>query len=272
MNYSDKNIVFYTNCQGGLGVKSFLCSKIKFKSVTYIQTFSTIWEKKDLPINKLNNADIFIYQPINRKYGKYSTYNDIDHNILIHLRKNCIKISFPYIYFSCLFPLYYANTAAEIDGGREYDISQIVNRDVIIKLRENHSPEEIIELYNRNKIDFEFKKRYDTTIKRIKDKENDCDIKITHMFTLENIKKIKLMHTNNHPSNYILKYITNEILKILNLKTYSFSEIKNEVLPGYGEPGLYSIYSYNYYKFEWMKSKDTNELLTLKLLNNILSK
>ena len=63
-----------------------------FKSINYIQTFSTIWNNQDLPINILNNADIFIYQPINVKYGKYSTDISIPNNILTHLNKNCIQI------------------------------------------------------------------------------------------------------------------------------------------------------------------------------------
>jgi hypothetical protein len=269
MDYSNKNLVFYTNCQGGVGVNKFLSEKIKFKSSIYIETFSTIWMKRDLPVDILNNADIFIYQPINRKYGKYSTYYDVENNILKHLKKDCIKISFPYIYFACLFPLYYANNAAEIDGGSEYDISKIVNRDVILKLKKNNSKKEIIKLFNNNKIDFEFKKRYDNTIKRIKDKEKECNIKITHLFTLENIKKIKLMNTNNHPTNYVLEYITNEILKILKLEPCSFKQTKS-ILSSSGLPGLISIYSYNYYKFEWMKPEDTNESLTLTLLNELL--
>jgi len=133
-------------------------------------------------------------------------------------------------------------------------------------LKKKYSNEEIMTLYYNNKINFEFKKRYDNTIQRIKEKEKVCDIKITHLFTLENIQKIKLMHTNNHPTNYVIKYLTNEILKILNLNTYSFSEIKTEIL----SKTTYSFYSYNYYKFEWMKSEDTEESCTLKMLNNIL--
>jgi len=190
----------------------------------------------------------------------------VENNILTNLKKGCIKIAFPYIYFACLFPLYDANDAAEIDGGSSYDNSKIVNRDVIINLKKKFSNKEIMILYHNNKINFEFKKRYDNTIQRIKDKEKYCDIKITPLFTLENIKKIKLMHTNNHPTNCVLKYMTNEILKILNLPTYSFSEIRNEILSN----SPYSYYSYVYYKFQWMKPEDSNESLTLNLLTDLL--
>ena len=58
-------------------------------------------------------------------------------NILTHLNKNCIQISFPYIYFACLYPLYSDHPAAEIDGGNTYDISKVVNTDVVINLKKN---------------------------------------------------------------------------------------------------------------------------------------
>lgn len=266
IDYSNKNLVFYTNCQGGIGVNTFLCSKINFKSVHYIETFLTIWNNKDLPLEIINNADIFIYQPINTKYGKYSTYEDVPGNVLTHLKKNCIKISFPYVYFSCLFPMYYANSAAQIDGGSEYDISKIVNRDIIIELKKKYTNQEIIELYNNNKIDFKFEENYKNTIERIKNVEKTCDISITNLFSLDNIKKRKLMHTNNHPTNYVLKYISKEVLKKLKIDNIFLDDINKEIL----DELPYSIYSYNYFKFDWLKSEECNEEMFKDMLYSLL--
>jgi hypothetical protein len=220
--YENKNLVFYTNCQGGIGVNQLLSSKVKFKSIHYIETFTTIWNNLDLPMDIINSADIFIYQPINSKYGKYSTDINVPNNILTHLNTKCIKISFPYIYFACLYPLFDSNAAVEIDGGNPYDISKIVNKDVIVDLKKIYTNEEIIKLYNTNKIDFKFEENYKNTIERIQNSEKVCNIKITQLFSLENIKKIKLMNSNNHPTNYVIKYITNEILKILELNISDF--------------------------------------------------
>jgi len=76
------------------------------------------------------------------------------------------------------------------------------------------------------------------------------------------------MISNNHPTNYILKYLTNQVLKILNLPSNNFDEINNEILP----PGpSYSIYSYNYYKFNWLNPKDCNEDFYKKLLLLVLN-
>lgn len=264
--FENKNLVFYTNCQGGIGINTLLCSKVKFKTVNYIETFSTIWNNIELQHDILNNADIFIYQPINTKYGKYSTDINIENNILTHLKTDCIKISFPYIYFACLFPLYYSNAAAEIDGGNSYDISKIVNRDIILDLKKKYTNEEIILLYNNQQIDFNFKKNYEDTIERIKNSEKICSIIITNLFTLDNIKKIKLMHTNNHPTNYVLKYITNEVLKILQLPNNDFNEFNNELIGGYS----YSIYSYNYYNFDWLEKNNCDETIFKDMLQCIL--
>jgi hypothetical protein len=264
--YENKNLVFYTNCQGGIGINTLLCSRVKFKTVNYIETFSFIWNNKELPIDLLNNADIFIYQPINKKYCKYSTDINIENNILTHLKTDCIKISFPYIYFACLFPLFHANAAAEIDGGSSYDISKIVNRDSILNLKKIYTNEEILSLYDNDKIDFNFKQNYEYTIERIQNIEKNCNIMITNLFTIDNIKKIKLMNSNNHPSNFVLKYITNEVLKILQLPTCDFKEFTSELLIEFP----YSIYSYNYYKFEWLEKNACDEELFKNLMKCIL--
>ena len=186
--------------------------------------------------------------------------------ILKNLKIDCIKICFPYIYFSCLFPLYFANSAAEIDGGNSYDTSKIVNRDIIIDLKKKYTNEEIILLYNNEQIDFNFKKNYENTIERIKNTEKICNITITNLFTLDNIKKIKLMHTTHHPTNYVLKYITNAVLKILQLPTFDFNEFNIEILSELP----YSIYSYNYYDFDWLKKNNCNEEIFKNMLQCIL--
>ncbi len=262
--YIDKNLVFYTNCQGGIGIKKVLETKFSFKSIRYIETFSLIWNKKDIPTKILNEADIFIYQPLDEKYGKYSTQN-IENNILSYLKENCIKISFPYIYFACLFPLFYANQAAEIDGGSSYDNNKIVNKDVIINLKKIYNNDEVLKLYDDMKIDFEFEKNYFETINRIRNKEKYCTIKITHLFSLENLKKKKLMNTNNHPTNFVLEYISNEILEVLNLPKQIF-DIGNDIL---SSQIAYSIYSYNFYKFEWLDITDCNEDLYKNFIRKI---
>ena len=74
------------------------------------------------------------------------------------------------------------------------------------------------------------------------------------------------MHTNNHPTNYVLKYITNEILKILQLPNYDFNEFNTEILSELP----YSIYSYNYYNFDWLDKKNCDENIFKTMLQSIL--
>ena len=97
-------------------------------------------------------------------------------------------------------------------------------------------------MYDNNKIDFKFEENYKkNTIERIKNIEKTCSISITNIFNLDNIKN-KTFAYNNHPTNYVLKYISIEILKILKIDNVYFDDIKKEVLSELP----YSIYSYNY--------------------------
>ena len=79
--------------------------------------------------------------------------------------------------------------------------------------------------------------------------------------------KKKLMHTNNHPTNYVLKYISNEILKILGLPESNFSNVNNEILSQLP----YSKYSLSHYKFEWLKKTDCDENIYINMIHKCLN-
>jgi hypothetical protein len=66
--------------------------------------------------------------------------------------------------------------------------------------------------------------------------------------------------------NYVLKYVTNEVLKILQLPNYDFNEFNAEILSELP----YSIYSYNYYNFDWLEKKNCDETIFKNMLNCIL--
>ena len=98
------NIVFYSNCQCR-GIKYFLEEYLKNKNiiVNFIElenNYQMIKNNSLLPVDILQIADIFIYQPIEKKWNIYSTDENIPNNIISYLKKDCIKISFPYIYNS----------------------------------------------------------------------------------------------------------------------------------------------------------------------------
>jgi hypothetical protein len=68
-----------------------------------ILNYEYIREERELPLDVIKKADIFIYQPIDRKHGIYSTDLSVENNILSHLSPNCKKVTFPYIYNSAFW-------------------------------------------------------------------------------------------------------------------------------------------------------------------------
>jgi len=89
-----KNIVFYANCQYG-GFQYFLEKIFPDAEFHILMNYEIIKYKEDLRVDLLESADLFIYQPIKKEHGIYST-----ENILKYIKEDCIKISFPYIFNS----------------------------------------------------------------------------------------------------------------------------------------------------------------------------
>ena len=97
-------LVFYTNCQCR-GLYYFIKNHINKIETKHIENYSIIKNKNKIPFDILKQADIFIYQPIDKKHGIYSTDTSVENNILSYLSPNCKIISFPYIYNSSLWIL-----------------------------------------------------------------------------------------------------------------------------------------------------------------------
>lgn len=260
--YIDKNILFLTNCQGTKGVAKYLLTVYNFKNVNLIRNYDLIRNKKDLPFNLLKNADILIYQPISDRYGVYSSKN-----ILKHIKSDCIKISFPYLFINCLFPLCFTGIASSLEGGSIMDDNSILNSNIIKDLKKKYKTDEIIKMYYAQEINFNFKKNYENNINRIKEKEKDCNIKLSYLFTLENISKVKLMNSYQHPTNYVYRYIFLEIVKILNLPKTRIPEFKGEITPH--SKTSYGIYSKKFYNLTWLKDEDLKDDCYINLIKII---
>ena len=75
-------IVYYSNCQYA-GIHYFLKQAIQEPIDLYhLENYKLIKEQKPIPVNRLKEADIFIYQPIDKRHGIYSTESTVDNNIL----------------------------------------------------------------------------------------------------------------------------------------------------------------------------------------------
>jgi hypothetical protein len=202
-------IMFYTNCQSA-GIIPNIKLNIKNIIIHQILNYQHIQNNLPLPINILNNCDIFIYQPIDKKHGIYSTdNNDNIQNIISFLPNNCLKISFPYIYNSGIWGI--TKDAIKNDDGTTQG-----NRDVIIKLKNSKSLEDIIKMYYNNEIDFKYKERFESSIQKLEKKEIKCDIYISD-FIKNNILKQKLFFTQSHPTPFLFKYVSRKILDIIKI-------------------------------------------------------
>ena len=173
------NIVYYSNCQYA-GINYFLQISVpKYYNIFHLENYGLIKEKKSIPVDKLKEADIFIYQPIDKRHGIYSTDTTIENNIMSYLSPKCKTISFPYIYNSalwCLIP------PANIDGyvGEYPDIDKYINREPIEQLKsQGYSLSDVLRMYSNNEINFDYENRFEKCIEILRDKERKCDVKVS---------------------------------------------------------------------------------------------
>jgi len=227
------NIIIFANCQGKF-FEHYLREKMQksqIKSITHISNHLSIIDGKDFIKDRttekikerdfyrmLNNTDLFIYQPIKSKYGKYTTDLSFKFNLLIFLKNGCKVISFPNIYNYAFFPII-NNT------------NDLLNIAVIKKLKlQKKSLQDIFKLYDDNKLDFNYKKRYNKTIKILREKEQNTIIKVCDI--IEKYKHIKRLFLSEiHPTNFLMVHCINQMFKLLKYNNYIINplSIKREL-------------------------------------------
>ena len=251
-------ITLYSTCQGD-GIRSYL--KYYFKKphheINIIHNYKLVLNKENINYDLLKKTNIFIYQEMPPKWGKYSTDSTVKNNILTHLNDNCIKITIPYVFIDWLWSLSRAtrpNSTAEfneINNNRDY---KYINKEVIINLKENgHNLKSILHLYDTGKIDFNYKKRMTNCINILKEKEKTCDVKISD-FIMKHYRKYNLMNTINHPNNIVIEEMSKQILKILKIdhKDFHHKTKDNKFRLKRGSSFCrFSTYDLNFHKFEF---------------------
>jgi len=244
-----KNIVIYSNCQGN-GISFFLKKIFPNSTINIINNYDIIWKKKKIDVTALQQADLFIFQPISETHGIYSTVPNTKNNIMSYLKTDCKTISFPYIYNDSLWVII---PPAKIDNyiGNYNKMNKYVNTLPIEKLKsEGKTLDEVINLYNTNKINFNYKERYDNSIRILKMKEDMCDV-IVSDYIEKNIMKEKLFFTQNHPTTNIFIHCVNQILSLLKINfTFKSKDFNNNVikLPG---NWIHTQYDVNYWNFNF---------------------
>lgn len=213
------NIVIYATCHG-MGLRHYLKYFLD-ANIELIFNYSSIAFNNEIDHDLLSKADIFIYQPMPAKWGKYSTDLSVKNNVLSYLSDKCIKITIPYVYAEWLWGLGEVQLRDgtgnfdKIDDETETKIKYI-NKEAILKYKnDNYTLEEVLQLYDDNAIDFNYESRFKHGIDILKSKEEVCDVKISD-FIINNYKKYNLFTMPNHPTKYVFKEMTKQILKIIN--------------------------------------------------------
>jgi hypothetical protein len=262
-------ITIYSTCQGD-GLVHYLKLVVPSNyNFTVIRNYQLILNNDCIPINILNNTDVFIYQEMGSKWGIYSTCDSVDNNILSHLPNKCKKIIIPYVYASWQWAI--------IDGlerDQTMHFNQInktfdtrynyLNKEIIQNLKKEYNLEQIFHLYDEGKIDFKYKERFENELSILRQKENNSHIKVCD-FIIENYKKQQLFTTQNHPTNPVFKHMVYQILELINfIPPYNKMSDDSFSLPGNIS---FSSYDIKYHAFEFPCNIDDN--LIINYITNI---
>lgn len=202
--------LFIGNCQNN-GVMHFLSFSKEFTETYDIKQYPNwqlIKNNCQIPMNDIQNADLFIYQPLGMVHGCYSTDPSVEGSIGYYVKDSCIKIAYPYIFFSAMWPL--------VQKGK--NINVWFGEEVITKLlSENYTKSDILNLYYEGKIDWDYKNRFQNSLNILKEKEKLTDIKVSN-FIEKNLLDNLLFLIPHHPTSIIFFYVANEILKKIGME------------------------------------------------------
>lgn len=216
--FNKKIAIIYGNCHTRV-IKKYLESSHKFSNIYGFYDFDTIYSfnfGSYLEESVLKNCDLFIYQYISKEYKGYKLSTDY---ILEHLNRDCKKINIPNLFGlgKMFFPQSTSNPYNKIYKSELNGLFWYGDENIIKFMENNISINKIIHslkknIYSKNYILLNF----NTVFKKLIDKEKYWDIKISH-FIKKNYKKKLLFYDIGHPTNYLLKKIAKEVLRILNI-------------------------------------------------------
>ena len=212
--------LFIGNCQNG-GLRDFLSYSQEFSN-----TFETKWyanwqlieNQSCIPMKDVQEADLFVYQPLRPEHGCYSTDPTIEGSIGYYVNDNCIKLTHPYIFSSSFWPIVQAGQGK---NSNRWFGSDPINKLLVAGLDAN----QILNLFYKNQIDWEYNKRFEESIQILKNKESITDIKISD-FIEKNFKNQLLFLIPQHPTSVIFLNLANQVLEKLNMKKIDESAIK----------------------------------------------
>jgi hypothetical protein len=183
-------ISIYGNCQSKEIHNMLSLSKNfteKYGTESYI-AMNFVFIKEFNPIDEIienfKKTDLLIYQPLPEKHYPYSTSH-----LLEHLPKDCVKISFPYIFNDALW-------GYPVDG----NYKDAVDGDFVLSNQYENS----LDRFNYN---------LDIT----REKEKSTVLKISN-FINENYREMELFYTQNHLNPVVVKELCRQVLEHLEIE------------------------------------------------------
>ena len=251
-----KLCVFYGNCQVIYDMHRILNKIPEFReqydSIQYVNhDRDQIIKLSNINIDDIKRCDVFIYQPLNENHGVFATGY-----IKKFLKSNCLDISFPYVYNSAFYTVYWESASPR------WTIGTLINcgwQNIMAFISHKYSLSEIIKLYDDGKLDFYFNARMNVCIESLREKEKYCDIKVSN-FILNNFKNIRLFRTQNHLTDYFFEWMAIDVLEILginNSRTLLQSTTIDNVIDQYCTYDAYNKSHYNF-SYETLKIEDDN--------------
>ena len=171
----------------------------------------------DLESTVFENCDLFIHQSIrdDNPYGiRYASKN-----IIKALKNDCSIIAVPNLYGlpKFLYPQTEADLNPKLIEGKNY----YPFRDKYLEkeLRSKKSIDETVSmiLYSEITSKSEINNSKDTFFDKIKIREKDWDVEISD-WMYEELSNLPLFYDQNHPTNEVIKYIANAVLRKLGYK------------------------------------------------------
>lgn len=205
----------------------------KYEIVPLKQCFMCTADDAEEIYSKVSEADIFITQITVSEH--YKNLGLDTKTITSFLPKNAKLIKIPVPYFTGYFPeqfyLHDKNgiTVAKCEGLPHPYHNKIIFWGYCNKL----SPTETLKIINSDKTFKNLHQIIAKDINELKTRETELDIKISQLIK-KTYKRKRLFWTINHPTNFILKYISFEIVKIL-IGNKFYSKILQLTCPRYQE-------------------------------------
>lgn len=222
-----RKAILYGNCHMN-SIEICLKHSENFSKIYTIVKIPLFYEGEGCPeINVLSKCDLFIYQEIreSNSYGKEYASD----NLLKMLPNDCVKICVPNLYelgygffpqnlVQASQPKYYNAYNPKF---RDDERGLFVHGDRIIreKIEQNFSLRDLVKFVNSNDaISQEYVlKTFDQYRDKIKNREIKWDIKI-YNYIFSNYQDIQMFNDFGHPTNKVMKKISEEILEYLGIE------------------------------------------------------